>query len=96
MKLTEALRASRTLGQAINRSGLHPILVAEHDERLFQPSKQTIWYAVSAMTNLTARKCFEPIYESHLGLADIELFLRRTDHHPATDTLNPESWEAVR
>ena len=96
MKLNEALRASRTLGQAINRSGSHPILVAEHDERLFQPSKLAIRYAVSAMTNLTARKCFEPIYESHLGLADIELFLCRTDNHPATNTLNPESWEAVR
>lgn len=96
MKLNEALRASRTLGQAINRSGTYPILVAEHDERLFQPSKQIIWYAVSAMTNLAARKCFEPIYESHLGLTDIELFLSRTDHHPATNTLNPESWEAVR
>ena len=96
MKLNEALHASRTLGQAINRSGTHPILVAEHDERLFQPNKQTIWYAVSAMTNLAARKCFEPIYESYLGLADIELFLRRTDHHPVTNTLNPESWEAMR
>ncbi len=96
MKLNEALYASRTLGQAINRSGTHPILVAEHDDRLFQTSKQIIWYAVSAMTNLTARKCFEPIYESHLGLADIELFLHRTDNHPATNTLNPESWEAVR
>lgn len=96
MKLNEALRASRTLGQAINRSGTHPIMVAEHDERLFQPSQQTIWYAVSAMMNLTSRKCFEPIYESHLGLADIELFLLRPENHPLTNTLNPESWEAVR
>ena len=96
MKLHEALQASRTLGQAINRSGTYPILVAEHDERLFQPGKQTIWYVVSAMTNLAARKCFEPIYEGHLGLADIERFLCRTDHHPETNTLNPEAWEAMR
>ena len=94
MKLNEALRVSRTLGQAINRSGTHPILVAEHDEQLFQSSK-TIWYAVSAMTNLATRKCFEPIYESHGGLADIELFLRRPDNHPMTNTLNPEAWEAM-
>lgn len=95
MKLHEALRASRTLGQAINRSGMYPILVAEHEDLPFQPGSKTTWYAVSAMTNLATRKCFEPIYTSHSGLADIELFLRRPDHHPGPNTLNPEAWEAM-
>ena len=95
MKLGDALKASRTLGQAINRSGKHNVQVVANDDALFQVQKQGTWYMVNAMKDLTIRKCFEPLYEGHLGLEDIELFLRRTGNQPRTDDLNPEDWEPI-
>lgn len=95
MTLGDALKASRTLGQAINRSGTYAFTVVEKDEALFQVNKQPKIYIVSAMRDLTTRKCFEPVYESQLGLADIELFLHRTNNRPPTDDLNPAAWEPV-
>jgi len=96
MTLGDALSASRTLGQAVNRSGKYNVMVVENDGVLFQMNRQAIWYSVHVMTNLNVRKYFEPVYESQLGLADIELFLRRTGQQPPTDDLNPAAWEAVR
>lgn len=95
MTLADALKASRTLGQAINRSGTYSVTVVEKDDVLFQASKQPTAYIVSVMQDLTARKCFEPVYESQLGLADIELFLRSTSNRPPTDDLDPAAWEPV-
>ena len=95
MTLSDALKASRTLGQAINRSGTYNVSVVEKDEVLFQSNKQPTGYIVSVMRDLTTRKCFEPVYESQLGLADIESFLRRTTNRPPTDDLNPAAWEPV-
>lgn len=95
MTLADALKASRTLGQAINRSGTYSVTVAEKDDVLFQTNQQTA-YIVSVMRDLTTRKCFEPVYESQLGLADIESFLRRTSNRPPTEDLNPAAWEPVR
>jgi hypothetical protein len=82
------LRASRTLGQAVNRSGRYNVLVVENDDALFQPSGPTIWYGVQGMKDLTTRKYVEPVDEGHQGLADIERFLRQTRHQPPTDDLN--------
>ncbi len=95
MTLGDALKASRTLGQAVNRSGTYNVTVAEKDEALFQADKQPTIYIVSVMRDLTTRKCFEPVYESQLGLADIEFYLRRTSNRPPTDDLNPSAWEPV-
>lgn len=95
MTLGDALKASRTLGQAINRSGTYSVTVAEKDDTLFQSNQQPTVYIVSVMRDLTTRKCFEPVYESQLGLADIEFFLRRTKNRPPTDDLDPEAWEPV-
>ena len=95
MTLGDALKASRTLGQAINRSGTHSVIVVEKDEALFQSNKQPTVYIVSVMLDLTIRKCFEPVYESQLGLADVEFFLRSTSNCPPTDDLNPAAWEPV-
>src|SRR5690242_9767551 len=95
MTLGDALAASRTLGQAINRSGTYSVTVVEKDDALFQPNKQPSIYIVSVMRDLTTRKCFEPVYESQLGLADVEFFLRRTSNRPPTDDLNPAAWEPV-
>lgn len=95
MTLGDALAASRTLGQAINRSGTHSVTVVEKDEALFHTNKQPVTYVVSVMRDLSTRKCFEPVYESQLGLADIELFLRSTSNCPPTDDLNPAAWEPV-
>lgn len=95
MTLGDALKASRTLGQAVNRSGTYNVTVAEKDEALFQADKQPTIYIVSVMRDLTTRKCFEPVYESQLGLADIEFYLRRTSNRPPTDDLNPAAWEPV-
>ena len=95
MTLGDAIKASRTLGQAINRSGTYAVTVVEKDETLFQVNKQPTAYIVSVMRDLSARKCFEPVYESQLGLADIESFLRRPHNHPPTDDLNPAAWEPV-
>lgn len=96
MTLGDALKASRTLGQAINRSGIYSVTVAEKDEAVFQVNKQPTVYIVSVMRDLTTRKCFEPVYESSLGLVDIESFLRRTSNVPPIDDLNPAAWEPVR
>jgi hypothetical protein len=96
MTLHEALNASRTLGQAVNRSGKYNVMVAENDDELFQLNRQAIWYMVSVMKDLTTRNHFEPVYEGHQGLADIEWFLRGTNHQPPTDDLNPSAWEAVQ
>jgi hypothetical protein len=96
MTLVDALKASRTLGQAINRSGIHSVTVAEKDGVPFQVNKQTTVYIVSVMRDLSTRKCFEPVYESQLGLADIESFLNRPTNRPLTDDLNPAAWEPVR
>ena len=95
MTLDDALAASRTLGQAVNRSGTYNVMVVEKDGALFQSSKQPPVYIVSVMRDLTSRKCFEPVYESQLGLADIEWFLRRTSNHLPTDDLNLAAWEPV-
>ncbi|HLW03577.1 MAG TPA: hypothetical protein VKT82_33330 [Ktedonobacterales bacterium] len=95
MTLGDALKASRTLGQAINRSGTYCVTVAEKDDTLFQANQQPTIYIVSVMRDLTTRKCFEPVYESPLGLADIEIFLRRASNHPPTDDINPAAWEPV-
>jgi hypothetical protein len=95
MTLGEALKASRTLGQAINRSGTYSVTVVEKDDALFQASQQQAAYIVSVMRDLTTRKCFEPVYESQLGVADIEFFLRRASNHPPTDDLNQAAWEPV-
>lgn len=95
MKLSDALKASRTLGQAVNRSGKHNVLVVANDDALFQVHQQATWYMVNIMKDLTTRKCFEPLYEGYHGLADIELFLRRTSNQPPTDDLNPEGWEPI-
>ena len=95
MTLSDALKASRTLGQAINRSGTYSVTVVEKNDELFRSSNQPIAYIVSVMRDLTTRKCFEPVYESQLGLADIEFFLRRPSNHPPTDDLNPAAWEPV-
>lgn len=95
MTLTEALNTSRTLGQAINRSGLHNVMVVENDDELFQLNRQAVWYTVNVMKDLSVRKCFEPLYEGHQGLANIELFLRRPSNHPTTDDLNSDAWEGV-
>lgn len=95
MTLSDALKASRTLGQAINTSGKYSVTVAEKDEALFQANQQPTIYIVSIMRDLTTRKCYEPVYESQLGVADVELFLRRTSNHPPTDDLNPAAWEPV-
>ena len=96
MTLGDALKASRTLGQAINRSGTYSVTVAEKDGAPFQVNKQPTAYIVSVMRDLTTRKCFEPVYESQLGLADIESFLNRPTNRPLTDDLNPAAWEPVR
>jgi hypothetical protein len=95
MTLGDALKASRTLGQAVNRSGTYSVMVIEKDEVLFQSNKQPKGYIVSVMRDLTTRKYFEPVYESQLGLADIESFLRRTSNRPPIDDLNPAAWEPV-
>jgi len=95
MTLGDALKASRTLGQAINRSGTYSVTVAEKDDAPFQANKQPTAYIVSVMRDLTARKCFEPLYESQLGLDDIESFLRRTTNRPPIDDLSPAAWEPV-
>lgn len=44
--LSDALSASRTLGQAINRSGTWNIMVLENDDELFQLNQQAIWYTL--------------------------------------------------
>ncbi len=95
MTLGDALKASRTLGQAINRSGTYNVTVAEKDDVLFQANQQPTVYIVSVMRDLTTRKCFEPVYESQLGVADIEFFLQRSSNHPPADDLNPAAWEPV-
>ena len=95
MKLGEALNASRTLSQAVNRSGKYDIMVVENDDFLFQTNKETRWYSVNMMLNLTTRRYFEPIYTSHLGLADVEVFLYHANNHPPTHDINPEAWEPV-
>ena len=96
MKLGDALKASRTLCQAVNRSGNHNIIVVENDDFLFGTGKDTRWYSVNMMLNLTTRLYYEPIYTSHLGLADIEGFLSQRTHHPPTHDINPEAWEPVQ
>lgn len=96
MTLVNALSASRTLGQAVNRSGRYNVLVVENDDALFQLNGPSIWYGVQVMKDLTTRKYFEPVYEGHQGLADIERFLRQPRQQPPTDDLNPAAWEAVR
>jgi hypothetical protein len=95
MRLADAMKASRTLGQAINRSGLYNVMVVENDDELFQLNRHAVWYTVSVMKDLTVRKCFEPLYDGHLGLADIELYLRRPSNHPSTADLNPDDWEGM-
>ena len=96
MTLGDALSASRTLGQAVNRSGRYNVMVSENDDELFQLSRQTIWYRVNVMKDLTTRNHFEPVYDGHQGLADIERFLLSASHQPPTNDLNPAAWEAVR
>lgn len=96
MTLGDALNASRTLRQAVNRSGKYNVMVVENDDEQFQLSRQTIWYMVNVMKDLTTRVYFEPVYEGHKGLGDIEQFLRSESHQPPTDDLNSEAWEAVR
>lgn len=96
MTLSEALSASRTLGQAVNRSGKYNVMVVENDDALFQLNRQAIWYTVNVMKDLTTRNHFEPMYEGHQGLADIERFLHSTSHRPLTDDLNSGAWEAMR
>jgi hypothetical protein len=59
------LRALRTLGQAVNRSGRHNVLVVENDDALFQPSGPAIWYGVQVLEDLTTRKYGEPVDEGH-------------------------------
>lgn len=76
------LRASRTLGQAVNRSGRYNVLVVENADALFQPSGPAIWYGVQVMKELTTRKYGEPLDEGHQGLADIERFLCQPRQQP--------------
>ncbi|HEY7413646.1 MAG TPA: hypothetical protein VH593_00515 [Ktedonobacteraceae bacterium] len=96
MKLSDALKASRTLCQAVNRSGKYDLLVVENDDSLFGTGKDTRWYSLNMMRDLTTRRYYEPIYASHLGLADIEGFLYQSNHHPPTHDINPEAWEPVQ
>jgi hypothetical protein len=96
MNLGDALKASRTLCQAVNRSGKYDFMVVENDDFLFETNKETRWYTLNMMTNLTTRRYFEPIYSSQLGLADIEGFLYRAGNHPPTHDVNPQEWEPVR
>ena len=74
MTLGDALNASRTLRQAVNRSGKYNVMVVENDDEQFQLNRQTIWYMVNVMKDLTTRMYFEPVYEGHKGLGDIEQF----------------------
>jgi hypothetical protein len=71
------------------------VIVVENDDELFQLNRHAVWYSVNVMKDLTVRKCFEPLYEGHQGLADIELFLRRPSNHPSTVDLFPEACEEV-
>lgn len=96
MTLSDALNASRTLRQAVNRSGKYNVMVVENDDEQFQLNRQAIWYMVNVMKDLTTRIYYEPVYEGHEGLVDIEQFLHSASHQPRTDDLNPAAWEAMR
>lgn len=67
MTLDAALKASRTFGQTINRSGLHDVMVVENDDELFHLNRQAIWYRAQVMKDLTVRECFEPMFLSPIS-----------------------------
>lgn len=67
MTLDAALKASRTFGQTVNRSGLHNVMVVENDDELFHLNRQAIWYRVQVMKDQAARECFEPVFLSPIS-----------------------------